>query len=120
MKIFLIQIILFSFSFYGYSQTIEIEGKYRLNDSKRVLEIYLQNSKYYGKIIKNDSGVEVKNGHVLLNGFVYNSKENIYTGIVNSPKGVTADGELEVIDKKTIKLTVQRFITTKSFILEKI
>jgi len=120
MKTIFVQIILLTISFSVYSQTLEITGKYQLKDSKRVLEIYLQNSKYYGKIIKNDNGVEVKNGHILLNGFAYNSKENIYTGIVISPKGITADGELEVIDKKTIRLTVQRFITTKSFIFEKI
>ncbi|MBN2664508.1 MAG: hypothetical protein JXR68_12730 [Bacteroidales bacterium] len=120
MKTLFIQIILLIFSFSVYSQSIKIDGNYRLDGGNGELKIYLQNSKYYGKIIKNDKGENVKNGHILLNDFIYNSKKNIYTGTVNSPKGVTANGELEVIDNKTIKLTVQRFLTTKSFILEKI
>lgn len=98
-----------------------IIGKWVFSDSPREIEIYKENSKYYGKIIKV-SGTEKKEkiGHILLLDFVYNPSEKIYTGAINSPGGINATGVISVLNENQLKFNIKKFFIKKSFTLTRI
>jgi uncharacterized protein (DUF2147 family) len=105
----------------SFKNSDSITGKWVFSDSPREIEIYRENNKYYGKIIKV-SGTEKKEkvGHILLLDFVYNPAEKEYTGKINSPSGMKASGELEVLDENKLKLNIKKLFISKSFTLTRI
>ena len=86
-KIFLllmpIALVLLSFQF---QKTNDITGKWAFSDSPREIEVYLENNKYYGKIVKvSAKNDKEKQGQIILNDFVYDQVGMKYTGKVHSP-----------------------------------
>ena len=98
-----------------------ITGKWAFSDSPREIEIYRENNKYYGKIIKV-SGTEKKEkvGHILLLDFVYNPSEKEYNGNINSPGGMNASGVLSVVNDNKLKFSIKKLFISKSFTLTRI
>ncbi len=98
-----------------------ITGKWAFNDSPREIEIYKENNKYYGKIIKV-SGTEKKEkvGHILLLDFVYNPSEKEYNGNINSPGGMNASGVLTVLNENKLKFSIKKLFINKSFTLTRV
>lgn len=98
-----------------------ITGKWAFSDSPREIEIYRENNKYYGKIIKV-SGTEKKEkvGHILLQDFVYDPSGKNYTGNINSPGGMTASGVLSALDENKLKFNIKKLFISKSFTLTRI
>lgn len=104
------------------SQTqADITGKWSFSDSPREIEIYLEKNKYYGKIIRvsGKDGKE-KVGHLLLREFVFDQSGEKYTGQINSPGGMEASGELELLTESTLKVSAKKIIFSKSFTLTRI
>jgi len=99
----------------------DITGRWAFSDPPREIEIYSENNKYYGKIIKvSGKNDKEKLGQIILKDFVYNQSEKKYTGTVNSPKGMNASGVLIFMDSKRLKINVRKFIFRKSYILKRI
>jgi hypothetical protein len=98
-----------------------ITGKWVFSDSPREMEIYNENNKYYGKIIKV-SGTEKKEkvGHLLLLDFVYDPSEKEYIGNINSPGGMIASGILSFLNENKLKFRIKKLFISKSFILIRI
>jgi hypothetical protein len=98
-----------------------ITGKWVFSDSPREMEIYNENNKYYGKIIKV-SGTEKKEkvGHLLLLDFVYDPSEKEYIGNINSPGGMIASGILSFLNEDKLKFRIKKLFISKSFILIRI
>jgi uncharacterized protein (DUF2147 family) len=119
------QILLFLFPLVllltSFKSNESITGKWAFNDSPREIEIYKENNKYYGKIIKV-SGTEKKEkvGHILLLDFVYNPSEKEYTGNINSPGGMSASGVLSVLNENKLKFSIKKLFISKSFTLTRI
>jgi uncharacterized protein (DUF2147 family) len=107
---------------FQYQTKKDITGKWAFPDSPREIEIYKQSNKYYAKIIKvsgNDEKEKV--GHIMLKDLVYDQTNKKYTGEVNSPSGMTASGELVLIDENKLQINVQKFfIINKSYTLTRI
>lgn len=98
-----------------------ITGKWAFSDSPREIEIYRENNKYYGKIIKV-SGTEKKEkiGHRLLRDFVYDPSEKEYIGKISSPGGMSASGVLSVLNDNKLKFSIKKLFINKSFTLTRI
>lgn len=112
---------LFLLSF-QYQETIEITGKWAFPDSAREIEVYKQNNKYYGKIIKvSGEDEKEKVGHIMLKDLVYDQTDKKYTGKANSPSGITASGKIVLLDENRLQISVSKFlIINKSYILTRI
>ena len=119
------QILLFLFPLVllltSFKNNDSITGKWVFSDSPREIEIYMENNKYYGKIIKV-SGTEKKEkvGHILLLDFVYNPAEKEYNGNINSPGGMSASGVLSVVNEQKLKFSIKKLFISKSFTLTRI
>lgn len=114
----LLSLVLISMSF---KVNNDITGKWAFQDSPREIEIYLEKNKYYGKIIRvSDKDEKEKVGHVLLREFVFDKSGEKYAGQINSPGGMEASGELELLTESTLKLSVEKIIFSKSFTLSRI
>lgn len=98
-----------------------ITGKWVFSDSPREIEIYKENNRYYGKLIKV-SGTEKKEkvGHILLLDFIYDPSEKEYTGKINSPGGMSASGILSVLNENKLKFSIKKLFISKSFTLTRI
>lgn len=98
-----------------------ITGKWVFSDSSREIEIYRENNKHYGKIIKV-SGTEKKEkvGHILLLDFIYDPSEKQYKGNINSPGGMSASGILSIINENKLKFSIKKLFISKSFTLIRI
>lgn len=121
-KIFLLlmPIVLFLLSF-QYQKTYDIIGRWAFSDSPREIEIYKQNNKYCGKIIKiSGENEKEKVGHIMLKDFVYDQSEEKYTGEINAPSGMTASGELVLLDENKLQISVQKLFISKSYTLTRI
>lgn len=105
----------------SFKNSDSIAGKWVFSDSPREIEIYKENNKYYGKIIKV-SGTEKKEkvGHILLLDFIYNPSEKEYTGKINSPGGMSASGVLSVLNENKLKFSIKKLFISKSFTLTRI
>lgn len=114
-----IALLLLSFQ---YQKTNDITGKWAFPDSSREIEIYKQSNKYYGKIIKvSGKNEKEKVGHIMLKDLVYDQTDKKYTGDVNSPSGMTASGELILLDENRLQISVSKFfIINKSYTLLRI
>jgi uncharacterized protein (DUF2147 family) len=117
----LMPLALFLLSF-QHQTTNEITGKWAFPDSSREIEIYKQNNKYYGKIIKvSGEDKKEKIGHIMLKDLVYDQADKKYTGEANSPSGMTASGEIVLLDENRLKISVSKFfIINKSYTLTRI
>ncbi len=99
----------------------DISGKWAFRDSPREIEIYLEKNKYYGRIIRvSGKDEKEKVGHVLLLEFALDQSGEKYTGQINSPGGMEASGELELLTASTLKVSVRKLIFSKSFTLTRI
>lgn len=98
-----------------------ITGKWVFSDSPREMEIYNENNKYYGKIIKV-SGTEKKEkvGHLLLLDFIYDPSEKECIGHINSPGGMIASGILSFLNEDKLKFRIKKLFINKSFTLIRI
>jgi hypothetical protein len=98
-----------------------ITGKWVFSDSPREIEIYKDNNKYYGKIIKV-SGIEKKEkvGHILLLDFIYDPSEKEYPGNINSPGSMSASGVFSVLNENKLKFSIKKLFIGKSFTLTRI
>jgi len=105
----------------SFKNSDSITGKWLFSDSPREIEIYKENNKYYGKIIKV-SGTEKKEkvGHILLLDFIYNPSEKEYTGSIKSPGGMSASGVLSVLNENKLKFSIKKLFISKSFTLTRI
>ncbi len=120
MNIFFTHILLFVFSFALFAQSDEIVGKWKFTDNSREIEIYIEDNKYYGKIVKTSGENDnEKIGHIMLKDFIYNQSKMKYTGKINSPSGMTASGQLVLLDEKRLQIGVKKLFIRKSYILEK-
>ena len=122
-KIFLVAVpLLVALTSFQYQTKKDITGKWAFPESLREIEVYKQSNKYYGKIIKvsgNDEKEKV--GHIMLKDLVYDQTDKKYKGEVNSPSGMTASGELLLIDENKLQINVQKFfIMNKSYTLTRI
>lgn len=122
-KVFLLlmPLALFLLSF-QYHNTNEITGKWAFFDSSRVIEVYKQNNKYYAKIIKISGEDEnEKVGHIMFKDLVYDQADKKYTGKANSTSGITASGELVLLDENRLQISVSKFLViNKSYTLTRI
>lgn len=102
--------------------TNEIIGKWAFPDSPRKIEIYKQDSKYYAKIIQvSGEDEKEKVGHIMLKDLVYDQTDKKYTGKANSPSGISASGELVLLDKNRLKINISKFLViNKSYSLTRI
>jgi hypothetical protein len=124
----LVMVLLFVVSTsFQYQTQKDITGKWTFsnspsNDSLREIEIYSENNKYYGKIIKvSGENKKEKVGHIMLKDLVYDQTEKKYNGEANSPSGMTASCELILLDENKLQINVQKFyIIRKSYILTRI
>jgi len=119
-----IALILLSFQ---YQKTNDIIGKWTFSDSPRnssprEIEIYKQDNKYYGKIIKvAGNNNKEKVGQIILNNFVFDESSMRYIGKVHSPSGMTASCKLVLLDENKLQISVQKFfIINKSYTLTRI
>ncbi len=112
MKIFFVYIVLFASSFSLYAQSDEIIGKWKFTGNSREIEIYKEDNKYYGKIVKTSGENDnEKIGHVRLKDFIYNQTGLKYTGKINSPSGMTASGQLVLLDEKRLQIGVKNCLS---------
>lgn len=99
----------------------DIKGKWKFSDSSREIEVYKQNNKFFAKIITaSGNDVKEKVGHIMIKDIVYDLEENKYHGEVSSPDGMTASGELNLIDKNQLRLDVRKLFIHKSFTLTRV
>lgn len=103
-------------------ETYEITGKWAFPDSPREIEVYEQNNKYYAKIIKvSGEDKKEKVGHIMLKDLVYDLSDKKYTGKANSPSGMTASGEIVLLDEDMLQVSVSKFfVVNKSYTLTRI
>ena len=98
-----------------------IKGKWVFSDSQREVEIYLDKGKYVGKITKVSGEIDAeKVGHILFADFVYSQVDKTYSGTIKPPDGLTASGEIIVLEKNKLKLIVKKFFSKKTFLLTRI
>ncbi len=98
-----------------------IKGKWVFSDSQREVEIYLEKSKYVGKIIRVSGEIaKEKVGHILFIDFVYNQVDKTYSGTIKPPEGMTASGEIIVLEKNKLKLIIKKYFIKKTFTLTRI
>jgi uncharacterized protein (DUF2147 family) len=122
-KIFLFAVpLLVALTSFQYQTKKDITGKWAFPDSSREIEIYKQSNKYYAKIIKiSGSDEDEKVGHIMLKDLVYDQTNKKYTGEVNSPSGMSASGEIILLDENKLQINVQKFfIINKSYTLTRI
>ncbi len=107
---------------FQYQTKKDITGKWAFSDSPREIEVYKHNNKYFGKIIKvSGRDEEEKVGHIMLKDLVYNQAGKKYIGKANSPSGMTASGELILLDENRLQISVSKFfVVTKSYTLIRI
>jgi uncharacterized protein (DUF2147 family) len=106
---------------FNYQTKKDITGKWVFIDSKREIEIYVQDSKYFGKTIKvSGRNDKEKVGHIMLRNFVYNQSDRSYSGEINSPEGMTASGKLELLEENKLKFSVKKIFISKTSILKRI
>lgn len=99
----------------------DIKGKWAFPDSSREIEVYKQNNKFFAKIIKTSGNDDKeKIGHIMIKDMVYDLEKNNYHGEVNSPGGMTASGELKLINENKLRIDVRKFFIHKSYILTRI
>jgi hypothetical protein len=109
------------FSSFQSQRANDIIGKWGFIDSPREIEIYFENNKYYGKIIKiSGEDTKEKAGHIMLKDLIYDQSENRYVGKMNTPSGMTASGELVLTDRNKLKVSVKKLFFSKSFTLKRI
>ena len=114
-------ILLLVIPFSLFAQGDEIIGKWKFPGNSREIEIYLENNKYYGKIIKTSGkNKNEKIGHIMLKDFIYNHTDMKYTGKINSPSGMTASGELLLLNENELKISVRKFFIHKTYILTRV
>lgn len=113
-----IALVLLSFQ---YQKTNDITGKWAFSDSPREIEIYLENNKYYGKIVKvSGKNEKEKVGHVMLKDLVYDQTDKKYSGKVNSPSGMSASCKLVLLDENNLHISVKKFFIKKTYILTRV
>jgi hypothetical protein len=113
-----IALVLLSFQ---YQKTNDITGKWAFSDSPREIEMYLENNKYYGKIVKvSGKNNKEKAGHIMLKDLVYDQTNKKYTGLVNSPSGMTASCELVQLDDNNLQISVKKFLINKTYTLTRV
>lgn len=118
MKIFFVHLLLLAFFFSCITQSDEIVGKWKFTDNSREIEIYREDNKYYGKIVKKSGeNDKMKIGHIMLKNFIYDQSLKKYTGEINTPLGMAASAQLVLIDEKKLEVSLKK---RKPFILEKI
>jgi len=117
----LIPMVLLLLSF-QHQKTKDITGKWSFSDSPREIEVYKHNNKYFGKIIKvSGKDEKEKVGHIMLKDLVYDQGGKKYSGKANSPSGMTASGELVLLDENRLQISVSKFfVVTKSYTLIRI
>ena len=93
----------------------EIIGKWKSKENDNLIEIYMQNNIFYGKIIKV-SGNESKEkiGHLLLDSLIFNPSTKKYKGFVNSTNGMKANCIIELLNQKRFQLTVTKLFIQKN------
>lgn len=102
-------------------ENVDITGKWIFQDSPREIEIYMENYKYFGKIIKvSGKNDNEKAGHILLKDFVFDQSDKHYSGEVNSPDGMTATGQLIMLDENKLRFSLRKLFISKTFILKRI
>lgn len=102
-------------------ENVDITGKWAFQDSPREIEIYMENYKYFGKIIKvSGTNDNEKTGHILLKDFVFDQSDKNYSGEVNSPDGMTATGQLMMLDENKLRFSLRKLFISKTFILKRI
>lgn len=120
-KLIVLILLLVALTSFNSQTQADITGKWLFSDSPREIEIYLENNKYYGKIIRvSGKDEKEKVGHVLLREFVSDQSGKKYTGQINSPGGMEASGEIELLTERTLKVSVKKLIFSKSFTLTRI
>lgn len=116
----LMPVVFFLFSFQQQKTNVLI-GKWGFEDSPREIEIYIENNMYHGKIIKvSGENEKEKVGHIMLKDFVYDQAGKKYTGEVNAPSGMTASGELVLLNDNKLQISVKKLFISKSFTLIRI
>ena len=93
----------------------EIIGKWKSEKNSSLIEIYMQNNIFYGKIIKvsgNESKEKV--GHLLLDNLIFNPSTKRYKGLVNSTHGMKADCIIELLNQNKFQLTVTKLFIQKN------
>ena len=119
--LFLFPMMLIVFSSFQSQKANNIIGKWGFVDSPREIEIYFENNKYYGKIVKiSGEDTKEKVGHIMLKDLIYDQSENRYAGKMNAPSGMTASGELVLTDRNKLKVSVKKLFFSKSFTLKRI
>lgn len=115
MYIKIISILIILFAGYSVNAQSDIIGKWKNEENGSIIEIYIHDNLFYGKIIKV-SGKEPKEkvGHLLLNILIFNSTTKKYSGKVNSTTGMIADCELEFINKNKLQMTVTKLFIEKT------
>jgi len=110
-----LSILLMLFSGYIANAQSEIIGKWKNEESGSIIEIYKQNSLFFGKIIKVSGNEDrEKAGHLLLDKLTYCKETGTYTGIVNSTNGMTAECELKLKNQNTFQMTVTKLFIKKT------
>ncbi|TRX36990.1 DUF2147 domain-containing protein [Flavobacterium sp. ZT3R18] len=121
LKSFVLSTMLLVFSAAQAQKANDLIGKWGFSDSPREIEIYFENSKYYGKITKiSGEDSKEKAGHIMFKDLIYDPSENKYTGKMNAPSGMTASGELVLADRNKLKISVKKLFFSKSLTLKRI
>ncbi len=92
----------------------DILGTWENNKTGYIVKIYEQDNQFFGKIVKvkGDNSDDV--GHILIKNIVYDVSNKRYFGEVETTKGMTADCEIEFINKDKFQLTVRKLFIKKT------
>ncbi|MFA8341948.1 MAG: DUF2147 domain-containing protein [Rhodothermaceae bacterium] len=96
-----------------------ILGEWVTNKKERVLEIYKENGKYYGRISKilnqesNDNS-KVKQGMIILRDLVY--EDGVFTDgeIYAAKRDSYFSAEIKMLERDRLELTVSAFMISRS------
>lgn len=105
-------------SLFNFSQST-IEGNWENEENGFVIDVYNENNMFFGKIltVPNEDDKD-KVGHLVLNELVYNSSTKKYEGVVKTTLGISAHGEIELLNENRFRLTVTKlfFHKTQTFV----
>ena len=104
------------FVFTGYLTNLQndILGTWTNNKTGYTIEIYEQDNQFYGKIVKVREGKsDDEIGHVLLRNIVLDDSPKKYFGEVKTTGGMSANCEIELVNKDRFKLTVKKLFIKK-------
>jgi hypothetical protein len=119
----IVSVLLLSLSLNAFSQSQkDVIGEWQSTESDLFqVEIFLaKNGNYYGKVIK-DVKSPSNIGKLVLNNFSYQSSDNTYTGFLIPPgSDISANAIIAFESKDKLKITMRKFIFTKTLTLVRI